>query len=165
MNDTPRTDKIAHAGLTHNSYAGQMTHHARELERELNRMQDKLAASESANAQMREALIDASCACSIECDRCKKVSLALSLDAGRELLAELERLRSMSTVEMMGENLNVRHHVTEWEERCLKAENERDAARKEAADWRERVERPSSLTGLTQTHESKTNIQNEASAN
>jgi hypothetical protein len=28
----------------------------------------------------------------------------------------------MSTVEMMCENLNVKHHVTEWEERCLKAE-------------------------------------------
>ena len=44
-------------------------------------------------------------------------------------LAEIEKLKlrlmefhTMSTVEMMCENENVRHHVTEWENRCLKAE-------------------------------------------
>src|SRR6185295_4905509 len=42
------------------------------------------------------------------------------------LLAGVERLKSMSTVEMMCENLNVKHHVEEWEARCLKAEAERD---------------------------------------
>jgi hypothetical protein len=40
------------------------------------------------------------------------------------LLAEVERLRTMSTVEMMCENESVRQHVVEWEARCLKAEAE-----------------------------------------
>jgi hypothetical protein len=48
-------------------------------------------------------------------------------------IAKLERerdeLRRMSVTEMMGHNLNVKHHVTEWENRCLKAERERDEAR------------------------------------
>jgi hypothetical protein len=43
------------------------------------------------------------------------------LDASR---AECARLRTMSTVEMMCENLNVKNHVTEWENRCIKAETE-----------------------------------------
>ncbi len=42
----------------------------------------------------------------------------------KQLEAEIARLRSMSTVEMMCENENVRAHVTEWENRCLKAEAE-----------------------------------------
>jgi hypothetical protein len=37
---------------------------------------------------------------------------------------EIDRLKAMSTVEMMGENLNVNHHITEWEARCLKAESQ-----------------------------------------
>lgn len=47
--------------------------------------------------------------------------------------AEAERLRSMSTVEMMGENLNVKHHVEEWEARCLKAEADAGRLRSERA--------------------------------
>jgi hypothetical protein len=42
---------------------------------------------------------------------------------------ERDELRRMSAVELMGENLNVKHHVTEWENRCIKAERERDEAR------------------------------------
>jgi hypothetical protein len=37
---------------------------------------------------------------------------------------EIERLKTMSTIEMMCENESVRAHVTEWENRCLKAEAE-----------------------------------------
>ena len=37
---------------------------------------------------------------------------------------QLARLRSMSTVEMMCENINVKHHVEEWEDRCLRAEQQ-----------------------------------------
>ena len=48
-------------------------------------------------------------------------------DEAREDAANLRR---MSVVELMSENLNVKHHVTEWENRCLKAERERDEARK-----------------------------------
>lgn len=36
----------------------------------------------------------------------------------------IERLKTMSTVEMMGENPNVDAHVREWETRCLKAEQQ-----------------------------------------
>ena len=38
--------------------------------------------------------------------------------------AEVARLKSMSTIEMMCENFNVRYHVAEWEARCLTAEAE-----------------------------------------
>lgn len=41
----------------------------------------------------------------------------------RRLRAEVERLHTMSTVEMMCENYNVKCHIEEWEARCLKAEN------------------------------------------
>jgi hypothetical protein len=47
-------------------------------------------------------------------------------DLIRKLVRERDELRRMSVIEMMGENLNVKHHVTEWENRCLKAERERD---------------------------------------
>lgn len=50
-----------------------------------------------------------------------RVAVAAEL---REAYAEIERLKTMSTVEMMCENLNVKHHVEEWERRCLKAESE-----------------------------------------
>ena len=40
------------------------------------------------------------------------------------LKAKVEWLKTMSTVEMMCENKNVKHHITEWENRCLKAEAE-----------------------------------------
>ena len=46
------------------------------------------------------------------------------------LRVEIKRLRTMSTVEMMCENENVKFHVIEWENRCLKAEaviREKDA--------------------------------------
>lgn len=39
------------------------------------------------------------------------------------LRADNERLKTMSTVEMMCENLNVNAHVRDWETRCLKAED------------------------------------------
>ncbi len=38
------------------------------------------------------------------------------------LKKKMEQLKTMSTVEMMCENENVKHHITEWENRCLKAE-------------------------------------------
>lgn len=38
------------------------------------------------------------------------------------LNAKLERFKTMSTVEMMCENVNVDAHIREWEARCLKAE-------------------------------------------
>ena len=46
---------------------------------------------------------------------------------------QLATLLSMSTVEMMGENLNVKHHVEEWEARCLKAEQQLVQAQAEIA--------------------------------
>ena len=36
--------------------------------------------------------------------------------------AQLEWMRNMSTAEMMCNNLNINHHVTEWETRAEKAE-------------------------------------------
>ena len=42
----------------------------------------------------------------------------------RELVKKVETLKNMSTVEMMCENKSVEQHVTEWEKRCLKAEEE-----------------------------------------
>jgi len=47
-------------------------------------------------------------------------------DLIRKLVRERDELRRMSVTEIMSENLNVKHHVTEWENRCLKAERERD---------------------------------------
>ena len=47
-----------------------------------------------------------------------------------EARADAINLRRMSVVEMMGENLNVNHHVKEWENRCLKVERKRDEAHK-----------------------------------
>lgn len=62
------------------------------------------------------------------------------LPALRTLLAEAEKLhqkihalKTMSTVEMMCENESVRQHVTEWEQRCLKAEAENEKLREENA--------------------------------
>ncbi len=40
------------------------------------------------------------------------------------LTAKIKRLHTMSSVEMMCENYNVKCHVAEWEARCLKAEAE-----------------------------------------
>jgi len=54
----------------------------------------------------------------------------------RKLERERDELRRMSVIEMMGHNLNVKHHVTEWENRCIKAEQERDEAREELYDIR-----------------------------
>lgn len=50
------------------------------------------------------------------------------------LKERVRNLCTMSTVEMMCENDNVRHHVEEWEKRCLKAEAESTALR-EALEW------------------------------
>jgi len=46
------------------------------------------------------------------------------LAAGEEAVKKVEKLKSMSTVEMMCENESVRQHVTEWETRCFKTEAE-----------------------------------------
>jgi hypothetical protein len=59
----------------------------------------------------------------------------------RKLERERDELRRMSVIEMMGENINVKHHVTEWENRCIKAEQERDEAREENAKLRDIAER------------------------
>ena len=61
--------------------------------------------------------------CNVSSDFARK--LKYERDEARE---DAINLRRMSVVEMMGENLNVNHHVTEWENRCLKAERERDEA-------------------------------------
>lgn len=45
-----------------------------------------------------------------------------------EARKDAANLRRMSVVELMCENLNVKHHVEGWENRCLKAERERDEA-------------------------------------
>jgi hypothetical protein len=45
-----------------------------------------------------------------------------------DLTRQLERFKTMSTVEMMCENENVNAHVTEWEKRCLKAETQLEEA-------------------------------------
>jgi hypothetical protein len=44
------------------------------------------------------------------------------MDRLESLEAQVDRFKTMSTVEMMCENESVRAHVTEWEARCLKAE-------------------------------------------
>ena len=49
---------------------------------------------------------------------------ARELAGYRSREAEIERLHTMSTIEMMLENKNVEAHVKEWEDRCLKAEAE-----------------------------------------
>lgn len=36
--------------------------------------------------------------------------------------ATIAKLKTMSTAEIMCENISVKHHVEEWEARCLKAE-------------------------------------------
>jgi hypothetical protein len=46
-----------------------------------------------------------------------------------ELKQNSDELHRMSVIEMMDYNLNVKHHVEEWENRCIKAERERDEAR------------------------------------
>lgn len=53
--------------------------------------------------------------------------------------AEIERFKTMSTVEMMCENLNVKHHVEEWERRCLKAEAEIGRLRAELETANEQI--------------------------
>lgn len=47
----------------------------------------------------------------------------------------VKKLRSMSTVEMMCENYNVKCHVEEWEARCLKAEKENAEMRDKIAKF------------------------------
>jgi len=54
--------------------------------------------------------------------------------------AEIKRLKTMSTVEMMCENPNVDAHVREWETRCLKAEAELDRLKAENAARLEALE-------------------------
>jgi hypothetical protein len=49
------------------------------------------------------------------------------------------KLRSMSAVEIMCENLNVKHHISEWETRCLKAEAERDAEFVRGLEWAKKI--------------------------
>ena len=54
-------------------------------------------------------------------------------------LRDVERLRTMSTVEMMCENLNVKHHVEEWEKRCLKAEKDVKTLKEEVEKWKHNI--------------------------
>jgi hypothetical protein len=49
-------------------------------------------------------------------------ALQYSYNKVKRLNREIERFKTMSTVEIMCENESVRAHVTEWENRCLKAE-------------------------------------------
>ena len=42
-----------------------------------------------------------------------------------------KRFKEMSTIEVMCENISVSHHVTEWENRCLKAESQVEALKAE----------------------------------
>lgn len=63
-------------------------------------------------------------------DRGDRVSSWVSNKLAEESIAEIarlraenERLKTMSTVEMMCENANVDSHVREWEKRCLIAED------------------------------------------
>lgn len=73
----------------------------------------------------------------------------------RILLAEIDRLRTMSTVQMMGENENVRQHVVEWERRCLKAEAEIDRLRADRDQWK------ASAEGVAQHHSEHSNFQDQ----
>ncbi len=54
----------------------------------------------------------------------------------KRLTSENERLKTMGTVEMMCQNVNVDSHVREWEARCLKAEAENAALRADVEHWR-----------------------------
>ena len=83
----------------------------------------------------------------VYCEGCNRLRTELAqrdatinglLTGQSNLLAELaaarketERLRKMSTAEMMCENESVKQHVVEWENRCLKAEADLAAAREE----------------------------------
>ena len=53
---------------------------------------------------------------------CKDCRLEAAEKDVLRLRQRIERLRSMSTVEMMCENENVKQHVIEWENRYLSAE-------------------------------------------
>ena len=57
----------------------------------------------------------------------------MTSSAGK-LERERDELRRMSVTEMMAHNLNVKHHVTEWENRCIKAERERDELREDQSN-------------------------------
>lgn len=61
--------------------------------------------------------------------------LEVSMNQVDRLQAELQRFRTMSTVEIICENESVRAHVTEWENRCLKAEAELQEARQRHAEY------------------------------
>jgi hypothetical protein len=53
-----------------------------------------------------------------------KSELLSHIAAGEKAVKKVAELKSMSTVEMMCENESVRQHITEWEARCRKAEEE-----------------------------------------
>jgi hypothetical protein len=49
----------------------------------------------------------------------------------RELTALRERIKHLSVIELMCENVNVKAHIIEWEDRCLKAESELAALKRD----------------------------------
>ena len=55
------------------------------------------------------------------------------------LRRETEKLRSMSTAEMMCENLNVKCHVEEWESRCEDAETKLIELQKENEELKKQL--------------------------
>jgi len=58
-----------------------------------------------------------------EPDLSQKIDALMNVQS---LERENARLRSMGAVAMMCENENVKHHISDWENRCLKAEKEVD---------------------------------------
>jgi hypothetical protein len=82
-----------------------------------------------------------------EIERLKREDDPAALRAKVEALQNVAmRYKTMSTVEIMGENLNVDAHVREWESRCLKAESQLAAMTQERDELRELI------TQETQAH-------------
>ena len=87
--------------------------------------------------QLNDALIDQAAKTLAALDPCHDTVVLLGrvvMERDR-LKAENERLRKMSTIEMCCENLNVKHHTEEWEQRCLKAEEKLDRFNAAKASW------------------------------
>lgn len=115
MSDTPRTDAEAFYSESSDVMDIVGVDFARQLERELSAMTQERDAAQAQH-------------------RCCKTW-------ANDARAERDRIRSMSVVEMMCENLNVKHHVEEWEQRCLKAEAERDRIAADNARLRDALRR------------------------
>ena len=89
------------------------------------------------NDQLNDALIDQAAKTLAALDPCHDTVVLL----GRVVM-ERDRLESgedvsgsMSTIEMCCENLNVKHHTEEWEQRRLKAEEKLDRLNAAKASW------------------------------